>query len=228
MKSFAWLRLAGVVVGMTVAAVLAVAVPAKLWNSSSVAAAVTLVLSVGGIPLFLLPTSGQAHRVSTSWLAGAAGAWTASLLLVAVGGVLAGFSELAAPAWDCVFFWYCLLALGWVLMHAATGTFAQTTAQRDLVTFDARSQWASQLWVATPLASDDDGRHVVRRLVERVQYAVRDGQGDEHRDADVMNAINAVVKALPVGGDMLAEAARRLDLLMEQRDQEIRAARACA
>lgn len=223
MNSSHWFRLAAAAVGLTLAVVLALAVPTVLWTTVGVVAAVVLVLSVGGLSGAVLPVPPSQRNATGIWLIGPAGAWTGVLIAVALAAFLVAVLGMAMLGWILVALWLGTLVVGWTFLRAATGIVAAAAAQTSSASQDARSSWLVTLRTASAGASPDKAR-VLDSLANSVQFAATSLPGAASSDEPVQQSIDELLLAV----DDVEELSRRslvVQRMLAQRELVLRASR---
>jgi len=211
-NSRAWIRIAGIVVGLIAAVVLAVAVPHPLWTSGSVVAASFLVLSLYAPLLLPMPqpqmrSSGNAAAI---WLIGPMSTWVALLFCLSAIALWLGLDGPLTACWILDIVWVGVLGAGWAALRASTGVVTSAAAQVISASDDARTEWISLLKAQAQNS-------------QRVRYAANSRMAS----AEHVAIAQVLARIEPVANqpEELRGIARVFEGLLEQRELSIRASR---
>lgn len=226
MNSRAWIRIAGIVVSLTIAAVLAVAVPHPLWNSSTVVAATFLVLTVC-TPL-LLPTPQPQVRSGSDataiWLIGPMFLWVALLFVLGAVALWLGLAGSLTLCWMLDVAWLGALGAGWAALRASTGVVAFAAVQVISASDDARTGWLSLLKVQALNSENESCKRILSDMAERIRYAANNNATSKEHVAAI-NEVLASIEPTVNQPEGLRRVARAFEGLLEQRELSIRASR---
>jgi len=224
-NSRAWIRIAGIVVGLIAAVVLAVAVPHPLWTSGSVVAASFLVLSLYAPLLLPMPqpqmrSSGNAAAI---WLIGPMSTWVALLFCLSAIALWLGLDGPLTACWILDIVWVGVLGAGWAALRASTGVVTSAAAQVISASDDARTEWISLLKAQAQNSQEESCKRILADMAERVRYAANSRMAS----AEHVAIAQVLARIEPVANqpEELRGIARVFEGLLEQRELSIRASR---
>lgn len=229
MNTRAWIRLAGVIIGIASATVLAIAVPHALWSISSLTAASFVVTSIC-MPLLLrmpLPHKLGNSDSATIWLIGPASFWFAILLAISIVALRLGLvgSSTACMVLDLT--WLGALGAGWALLRASAEVVASAAAETGLGSEDTRNGWIALIKSHAAQSESESCRRILDGMVERLRYAANDKPPAAQHNVAIAKAL-AQIEETADQPDELGRLARLFEGLLEQREISIRAARSRA
>jgi hypothetical protein len=225
-----WTTIASFGAGITVLATLAIAVPHSMWATDGLTAMTTLLLSIVLPAMLPAPIPrGEADDATSIFLIGPLAALYASLIVLSIGALW--LALVGDHTWSFVadVLWLGTLVIGYSLLQASTRLVGLAAAQTGLATEDPRARWSSVLRVLSARTADNDAlRQLFNNLAERVRYSSNEG---ESRQAGETQSITTLLSQLELtlgNPDQCIKIVRSTEVLLEQREQSLRALRARA
>jgi hypothetical protein len=225
-----WMAIASFGAGITVAGALAVAVPSAMWSTVSWVAAGLLFMSIV-LPALLpspMPRGNSTSDATNIWLIGPLSTLHGALVIVAVIALWLGLTGRPAFSWVADVVWCGTLVVGYSLLNASTGVVSWAAAQTTPAAADPKSRWNVLLRTLATRVENDTLRRSLNQLVERVQFAANEPAFSQVPETDSITTL--LLKLEPALGnpDQCVELLRSVEILLQQREQTIRAARSRA
>jgi hypothetical protein len=229
MSRSAWVPGAGLAAGSTVAAVLAVAVPASQWTNDSLIAAAALVLSLILPTVLPAPLPRNAHGDTAAvWLIGPLGALWSLLFVLGIIALAAGLSARHTLAWVVCVLWAGALAVGFALLNAGSGVADSASKQVRGAAEDPRTRWAASLRAQSMRCEDPESQRLLDALSEKLPYCANERAGEEAPETESISRLLEEIQSSPSSKEQLAHVVRSAETLLAAREQRLRASRTLA
>jgi signal transduction histidine kinase len=229
MSRRAWITSAGLAAGVTIAAVLAVAVPAAQWTNDSLVAAAALVLSLILPAILPAPIPRNAYGDTAAvWLIGPLGALWSMLFLLGIIALVAGLSAWHTLAWVVCVLWAGSLAVGFALLNAGSRVADSASRQVRAAGDDPRARWAASLRAQSLRCEDPESQRLLNVLAEKLRYCANERAGEEAPETESISRLLEQIELGSSGAEQLTKLLRSAEILLETREQRLRASRALA
>ncbi len=228
MKS--WTAVASLGAGTTVIAILAIAVPHSMWAATSVTATAILFLSTL-VPVILpVPKRRDAENDATAiFLIGPLASLYISLIVLSVAAL--SLALVGQQTWSFMTdtLWAGTLIVGYCVLQASTRLVASAASQTVAATQDPRARWASQLRVLSSRTAENDGlRRSLENLADRVSYSANERESQQAAETQSITRLLSQLEPTLGSPDECLKIIKSAEVILEQREQSLRAVRARA
>jgi len=225
-----WTLIASFGAGITVIGALAIAVPHSMWASDGLAAMTIMFLSIVLPSLLSAPMPrGEANDATSIFLIGPLAALYALLIVLSI--TTLWLALVGNHTWSFVVdtIWLGTLIVGYSLLQASTRLVASAAAQTGSATEDPRARWASLLRTLSARTLDNDSlRRSLESLAERVRYASNECESHEAAETQSITTLLLQLEPALENPAECMQIIKSAEVVLEQREQSLRAFRARA
>lgn len=221
-----WLRIASFGASTTVLGVLAITIPGARWTPDCVTAAILVGFSIAARSILPAPMSRDNHSDAPEiFLIGPMMVLHAAMITLSAAALWYGLSGGHTASWVADVLWLGSVVVGYAILRASTSLVAGAAGQTVNATDDPRAQWTATLRKLAVQVEQEPARRIIDSLSERTRYAARDyGVRQAAENQSITLLLNQLEPSITNEQD-IARLARSIEVLLEQREQSLRAAR---
>lgn len=223
------LKIIGLIAAGAILAILAIVVPDELWTEYAYAASASVALTVV-LPFFLnLPMKGgESNDAQEIWLVGPYATFIFWLLFISVVSFGLSMFQLPKLTWVGCVIWGALFIIGYFSLSSATQVVSVAASQTNLSSDDIRTKWMASLRQALVQSKTEEDRKKLERVIENIRYSANDQRQElTNENVAITNQINLFLEA-PIGSTDWGPLIFKLESLLTQREELLKASRSQA